>query len=87
MQEHDATVDAAMRVARFIREGGNLPELIGRLCDTAPRQVIRAVTDTETGEQPVVRRVIGGAVSPNRGMVAALAEMSTVSPSDSGGVS
>lgn len=55
VQDHDATVDAAMRVARFIREGGCLPELIGRLCDTAPRQVIRAVEDMEAERPPVVR--------------------------------
>lgn len=77
VQDHDATIDAASRLARFVREGGDLHELLGRLCDTAPRQMIRAVVDMEAGSEPVVRRRLTGATSPNRAMVLAYSELDT----------
>lgn len=45
---------AAVRLARFVREGGDLNELLGRLVVTAPRQIINAVTDMEDARPPVV---------------------------------
>jgi hypothetical protein len=56
MVNRDRATVARANLARYLRDNPNgMPELIGRLCDTAPLQVIRAVTDTEAGELPVVR--------------------------------